>query len=327
MTILPPEIFPSDMQPLIYFTILPLIVIFAFIGLVLLIIVYVMMPIEAKTHLWNKLKKKPLMDHTTNTGQSILETITTYGEGITIGDRTGNVYILPQPIGMDMIVQQIAPELEAIKNYVLYNILQQNKHVTDKELEEAINDPNKLQKILDKPEVDQKTILLEIQKAQNERIAQEAKAVKSMENEVLHPSICQGTGVPIFRSYGSKALGVKLSHLVGLEYDGNENRTTHLAIPLSIKTGKRVEPVKLFLEKGEPTIDKMVLPVSLPVDPAMIKKYFPKMWNPGQVTALKRVSEEIGAKRGQKKDKMMIYLMIVFAVMAGAIGFLAGNLL
>lgn len=326
MTILPPEIFPVDMQPLIYFTLLPLIAIFAFIGVVLLVVVYFMLPAEAKTHAWNKLKKKPLMDHTTNTGQRILETLTTYGEGITIGDKTGNVYILPQPIGMDMIVQQLTPELEAIKNYVLYNMLKANKKVTKQKLDEALESPEKLRTLLDQPYVDEEKIIQSIQQAQNERITQEAKSVKSMEDEVLHPSFCKGSGVPIFRSYGSKALGVKLTHLLGLEYDGEENRTTHLAIPLIKKNGKRVDPVELFFENGKPRVDKAIMSVSLPVDPAMIKKYFPKMWNPGQITALKRVSEEIGAKRGAKKDKMMIYIMIAFAGMAGVIGFLAGTL-
>jgi len=287
---LPPELFPTELQPLIYFTLLPLAILF---GLVMVIVIYLFfIPSEGKTHMWYRIKKLPLMDHETNEGIRILEPMKSYGSGINVGTKTGNNYLIPQPISMNTILMELQPQLQQI----------------EKEMKEKHPNVN--------PEL--------IRKKQAEIVDEEIKEIRKMERVLLSPSICKGSGAPIWRSYGSKAIGVKLAHLVGLSYEA-DNTETRLAIPLSVKTGKRLEPAKLFFENGKPTVDQWTMPVSLPVNPSIVKKWFPKMWNPAQIAALKQIHEEIGRKGAEKNQKQLIMIMafmagmVILAVVVGLI--------
>ena len=287
---LPPELFPTDLQPLIYFTLLPMAILF---GIAVVIIFYIFfIPSEAKTHIWYRFKKLPLMDYETNEGLRILEPMKSYGNGINVGTKTGNSYIIPQPISMNTILMELQPQLEQIEK----DMKTKNPKVN--------------------PEA--------IKAKQAELVEEEIKEIRKMERVTLSTSSCKGSGAPIWRSYGSKAIGVKLAHLVGLSYEA-DNTETRLAIPLSVKTGKRLEPAKLFFENGKPTTDQWTMPVSLPVNPSIVKKWFPKMWNPAQIAALKQIHEEIGRKGAEKNQKQLIMIMafmagmVILAVVVGLI--------
>jgi len=94
--ILPPNIFPPEWQPLVYFTILPLTIIA---GIILIVIFWLwFVPPEAKVYIKNKLSRKLMIDYESESGIRKIETCKAYPEGIVVGDTTKNVYFLPRPI-------------------------------------------------------------------------------------------------------------------------------------------------------------------------------------------------------------------------------------
>jgi len=105
---LPPDLFPPSMQPLIYFVILPLIVYFgiAFVA----ICWFIVFPPEAKLYILNRLRKKPMVDYDDESGTRHLETAKIYPEGILKCDKSKNIFFLPRPISNKYITQLLQAE-------------------------------------------------------------------------------------------------------------------------------------------------------------------------------------------------------------------------
>lgn len=284
LTLLPPELFPPEMQPIIYFTLLPTII-----GLqsaIMFIIYFFVMPPEAKLYLWNKLKKYPMIDYETDDGVRAIEMIKPYTEGVNYGMKTGNTYLTPRPISNELILKVITPDLEEMAQKM------KSQGKTDAEIEEAAN----------------------------KKVDEEIKKVREMERVILRPSIVKGLGVPIYRAYQSKAIATTLAHLVGLEYSGN-SKSTNIAVPIVKKTGKRIDPVELNLGKDKRT-DEWIMNTSLPVDPNVVKKWFRYMWTQSQIKASNRISEEIGREKEEGYWKKMIMVVVVIGALL-AIGIVA----
>lgn len=276
LSLLPPDLFPAEMQPLIYFTILPTII-----GLLLFVMIIFwvfILPPEGKLYVKNKFKKYPMIDYETDDGVRMIETMKPYTEGVNYGRLTGNTYLTPRPISNELILKVLTPEL------------------TD--LEQELFDKGKTKD--------------EVAQALNEKLDKEIKKVRDMERVVLRPSIVKGLGVPIYRSYQSKAIATTLAHLVGLEYSG-DSKSAMIAIPLIKKTGKRIEAVELNLGKDSKT-DEWIVPVSLPVDPNVVKKWFPYMWTQSQIKASNRLSEEIGQDKVAGMWKKYIIIIGVMVI-------------
>lgn len=108
LTLLPPDMFPPDLQPLIYFTLMPAIIICGFIGLIMFYILVV--PPEAKTYIWNKISKKDMFDVETESGVRILDTGKIYPEGIAKLDKTKLTVPIPRPIPNQQIKLNMASQ-------------------------------------------------------------------------------------------------------------------------------------------------------------------------------------------------------------------------
>jgi len=286
LSILPPDIFPPDMQPIIYFTILPVII-----GVLLFgyLVLYLYAPKTSKLYFFNKMKKHPIVDFETDEGVRGQETIKTYSEGVCFGTKTGTPYIFPRPISNELILYRMEPEL--------------------KELEEKLKAENKT-----KPAKDQLSKEQIIDKLR-ERVSEEIKAVRKMEGTTLRPSVDNDLGVPVYRAYRSRVNATTLVHMLGLGQDGDDKQTL-FAIPMVKKTGKRCEAVELNLGKDKNT-DEWIMNVYLPVDPKVLKKWVPDMWTPSQLTASNLISEEIGRQKNEGLMKKYLILFIVFgAVLA-----------
>ena len=286
LSLLPPELFPTDMQPLVYFTILPTII-----GLLIFLIVltYVfILPPEAKLYLWNRFKKDPMIDYETDEGVRKLETMKSKSEGVNYGMKTGNTYLTPRPISNELLLSVITPDLEAL----------------ERELKKTGKKDEKGKKI---DYTDDEIKMLIDQKAY-----EEIRKVREMERAVLRPSIVAGLGVPIYRCYQSKAIATTLAHLIGLEYSG-DSKSTQIAIPLVAKTGKRLEAVELNLGKDKKT-GEWIVNAMLPVDPNVIKKWFKYMWTQSQIKASNRISEEIGRDKEQGFWKRAILIVAAIAI-------------
>jgi len=274
LSVLPPDIFPVELQPIIYFTVLPTIILLQLVGVA--IIYFIVMPPEARLYLWNKVKKYPMIDYETDSGVRKIECMKPHSEGVNYGLTTGNTYLTPRPISNELILKVITPELEE-------RVMELRSEGKSKE---------------------------EIDKDIDKKVYAAIKDVRDMERVVLRPSIVQGLGVPIFRCYLSKAIATTLAHLTGLEYSG-KSKSTQIAIPLIKKTGKRIEAVELNLGKDKKT-DKWVVDVVLPVDPNVVKKWFPYMWTQSQLKASNRISEELG--RSKEAGMWKKYIMIIGAM-------------
>jgi hypothetical protein len=93
---MPPEMFPPDLQPIIYFTLMPSIILFG--ALFLVVFWFLVIPPEAKTYIKNKLSKKDMFDVETESGVRILDTGKIYPEGIAILDKTKLIVPVPRPV-------------------------------------------------------------------------------------------------------------------------------------------------------------------------------------------------------------------------------------
>jgi hypothetical protein len=298
LTILPPELFPPELAPLIYFTILPLIILVGGMVLVIILVLYITSPHEAKIHFWNRFKKKLILD-TEMHGRAKLETATTYPDGINIGDKTNNVIAAPQPTSMQEIAEGLHDQFEAIEKDLTEKNTQAKEKLTNEQLVELI------------------------QNTQASLFNQEVKRINEYEREAIHASTTS-YGAPILRVYGARAVATTLAQLAGLSYKG-ENKTTRLAIPILAKNKQRIEPAQLFLEKDK-ELKNYYMNIGLPVDPSVAKKWFPKSYNPSIINSIEENAELVGQNKQKKKDRMLLYMMIVLAAMLGLIGFLAGNL-
>jgi len=271
LMLLPPDIFPPDLQPIIYFTLLPLALI---LGLIIVGFVYfVWLPPTAKMYMWNKLKKRPIMDYETEDGVRGQEMVKPYSEGINYGMKTGNTYLTPRPISNELVYKVLTPELEELEAQL------KAKKMSDAEIKEAIE----------------------------KRLIKEIRDIRDMERVVLRPSVDKDLGVPVYRTYQSKAIATTLAHIIGLEYDG-ESKTTSIAVPLIKKTGQRIEPIELNLGKDSKT-GEWIMKTSLPVDPNVVKKWFKYMWTQSQIKASNRISEEIGRDKEAGMWKKYIYII------------------
>lgn len=122
--LLPPDLFPLELQPIIYFVLLPL-AILVLMGLGL-IIWFVVMPSEARTLSLNRLKKKPLVLYETEDGTAHLETATIYPEGFLIGNQSKNMYLIPRPTQKKVVERELkAKGYSKAKIEKLYNVLQE----------------------------------------------------------------------------------------------------------------------------------------------------------------------------------------------------------
>ena len=122
LQLLPPDLFPPDVQPLIYFTILPTII-----GLLLafdFIFYFFVMPSEAKFHTWNKRKKKPIFDIHTEDGRRVLETGRVHSSGaVELHGSKENISLglpltrsqIKEKLPKDATPQQIAKKVKEIR--------------------------------------------------------------------------------------------------------------------------------------------------------------------------------------------------------------------
>lgn len=279
--IIPPDLIPVDLQPLFYFTLLPLALI---LGIIVVVVGYLLiLPPEGRLYMANKLKKLPMVDYETDEGVRCIEMIKPYTEGVNYGVSTGNTYLTPRPIANETILEVITPDL----------IKLENKLKTEGE-----KDAN-IAKILESV------------------FREEINKVREMERIILKPSTVRGLGVPIYRAYQSKALATTLAHLVGLEYTSDDNQQTQFAVPVVAKTGKAIQPVNLLIEKGKTkkVLDEWVVNVLLPVDPNVVKKWFPYMWTQSQIKASNKISEEVGRNREHGIWKRYIMIMAIMVIM------------
>lgn len=267
LNLLPPNLFPPDMQPLIYFTLMPAAIIF---GAVFLLVFYLLIvPEEAKTVIWNRIKRKDMFDVESESGVRLLDTGKLHPEGIAELDKTKLILPIPRPIPNQQIKLNMA-----------------TKDI----------DPSKIDEIV--------------------------KAVQQAEKVTLKPSIVKGLGSRIYRVYQSTALATTLATLVGLEYDGN-SKTALMAVPILAKDGKRVEPAKLLLKKGKKKIGELsewIMPVALPVDPNVIRKWFDPQFSPSQADAIEHLGEAKERERsGSMLKKWLLPLGIIMAIIIVAI--------
>lgn len=288
LTLLPPDIFPPEMQPIIYFTLLPTIII---IMAIIFVVIYLYAPKVSKMYFFNKLKKLPIVDYETDDGRRGQETVTPYTEGVAFGNTTKTPYLFPRPLSNKLILYKLTPELEETKQ----------KMLKEGKTEEQIT--KKLEEI----------------------ITEEIKDAREMERVVLRPSIDKDIGVPIYRAYLSRVNATTLAHIVGLENTG-KSKSSIIAVPIVKKTGKRLEPVELNIGKDKKT-DSWAMPVALPVDPKVIKKWFSLMWNPSQLTASNLVSEQIGLKNAEGfwKKFMIIICVMVGILLIGIVAMMMGQ--
>lgn len=100
-SLLPPSVFPTELQPLIYFTLMPVALIFG--AVFLLLFWFLFMPPEAKLYIKNKFSKKDMFDVETESGVRILDTGTIYPGGLAILDKTKLKLLIGRPIPTDQI--------------------------------------------------------------------------------------------------------------------------------------------------------------------------------------------------------------------------------
>lgn len=108
---LPPELFPPEWQPVIYFILLPLTIL----GLLFkdLIVWFLLYPPEARLYIMDKLfHKKSLLDYEDETGTRYLTMVDVYPEGLLFDVKKKLVFLLPTPINRN----QIKAILEATKD-------------------------------------------------------------------------------------------------------------------------------------------------------------------------------------------------------------------
>jgi len=121
LNLLPPDLFPPDIQPLIYFTIMPAIIIF---GIVFLIFFWILIiPPEAKTYIKNRIWKKDMFDVETESGVRILDTGKIHPEGIAVLDKTKLILPIPRPIPNQQI--QMAMTSMGIEQNEINTIIKQ----------------------------------------------------------------------------------------------------------------------------------------------------------------------------------------------------------
>lgn len=263
LQIMPPDLFPPSLQPLIYFTLMPLALI---LGVVFIIVFWVLIiPEEAKMYIKNKIRKKDMFDVETESGVRFLDTGKIYPEGIAKLDKSKLVLPIPRPIPAQQIKMNMATK--GMK-------------------------PKDIDKIM--------------------------KAVQEAEKTTLKPSIVKGLGCRIYRVFQSTALATTLATLVGLEYDGN-SKTSTMAIPMATKNGKRIEPAKLFIRKGQ-ELKSWVMPVGLPVDPNVIRKWFDPQFSPSQAKAIEYIGMmKERTRTGSALKSMLPYIAIIFIIIVVAI--------
>lgn len=104
--LLPPELFPLELQPIIYFILLPLaVVVFAFI--LPSIFWFIFMTPNARTETLDRLKKRDLIEVQVETGVSFIETVKVRPEGFMVGDKTKNIYVIPRPTQKEVILDEM----------------------------------------------------------------------------------------------------------------------------------------------------------------------------------------------------------------------------
>lgn len=103
--LLPPELFPIELQPIIYFILLPLALIVSLV--IPWILYFFVFPPEARLYIMDKIHKKPLIDYETEDGTRHLETAKIYPEGFLIGDKSKNIYLLPRPTQRRIIEREL----------------------------------------------------------------------------------------------------------------------------------------------------------------------------------------------------------------------------
>lgn len=131
--LLPPDLFPLEMQPLIYFVLLPLACLVMFI--VPLVLFFFVFPPEARLYVFNKFQKKPMIDYETEDGTRHLETAKIYPEGFLIGDKSKNIYLLPRPTQRNVIAAELQELLKG-----------DGTKYTEDDIEEIYDTLNKLEK-------------------------------------------------------------------------------------------------------------------------------------------------------------------------------------
>jgi hypothetical protein len=104
--LLPPELFPESLVPIVYTVLLPLAVII-FAVVLPLAFWFILMTPNARTETLDKLGKKDIVELQTETGTTFEETVTVYPEGFMIGSKTKNIYLVPRPIPKDIIMSEL----------------------------------------------------------------------------------------------------------------------------------------------------------------------------------------------------------------------------
>ncbi len=146
--------------------------------------------------------------------------------------------------------------------------------------------------------------LLQQENITEDEIQKVVDNIRDMETKTLRAGIVSSLGCRIYRAYQSKAVATTLNTLVGLEHSG-EDKTIPMVLPAITTTDKILKKVKLkSTSKKDELIQKInekletgqnIIRVLLPVDPALVQKFFNAQYTQSQQRARDRISEAIGA--------------------------------
>jgi hypothetical protein len=136
LTLLPPEMFPPEIQPLIYFTLMPLAI--GFLLLFMLGAWFIWFPPEARLYIMNKLHKKTMFDVENEAGVRFLDTGTILPEGIAVLDKSKLTLLIGRPVSNDRVAMELA---------------KMKPNVTLSELESVIKKIRDVEKVTLKPSI------------------------------------------------------------------------------------------------------------------------------------------------------------------------------
>lgn len=284
LQILPPDLFPPSIQPLVYFTLLPLALILCGVGF--LVFYLLVLPPEAKTYLWNRFKKKDMFDVETESGVRILDTGTIYAGGIVKLDKTKLVFPIPRPIPNQQIRMNMASNGMDMKN-------------VDKVMKKV-------------QEAEKATLKPSIVKGLGCRI------YRMFQSTALATTLATLVGLEYNGNSKTSVMAVPLLAETG------EKAKLHLKNSKPTKSGinvagKRVEPAKLFIKKGT-EVKEWLVDVLLPVDPNVIRKWFDPQFSPTQADDIQHLGERLERERaGSALKKWLAPIFIIMMIVIVAI--------
>jgi hypothetical protein len=139
-------------------------------------------------------------------------------------------------------------------------------------------------------------------------------ALTQLEKEVLNVITLEGCKIPCIFGYAGVAVGTNPGTILGLQFDDQtvQTKLVNVVSKSKNKKGKIKETVK--------TVTARLL---LPVNPKVIKKYFPRLIDQASVDAFgdERYKEGFTDGKSTKNEKMFLYMMLILGalIIGGAI--------